>query len=355
MWTETAFMQLPKRNRTNKRNVFAAFLSLLHSRGRDMLVFVFFLAISFGFWILQRLDDTFETDLMVPMELVGVPKGVLITSSLPKEITITVEDRGTNIFNYLFNSESISPIRIDFATYDSGALTGKASIPAADVQRLFLQQMASSLQVVRLRPGKFEFHYNRGLSRRLPVGFVGALETRKQNYLQDISLSPDSVLVYAPASILDTMRYAYTQRLEVSELSKTSTFNVDFTKSTGVMMVPETIKVTAHVDYYTEQSVKVPIIGLNFPADMSLKTFPAMVTVKYRVGASNAGLIHADNFVLAASYEELLANKHQKYRPQLRSTPLGVSHVRITPQEVDYLLEYTSGKTPDDTNDTQND
>lgn len=304
-----------------------------------MMVFAFFLVISAGFWVLQKLDDTFEADLRVPLELVGVPNGTIITAPLPEEVRITIQDRGTNLFNYKRHSKGIQPIRLDFSVYDNGSVAGKASVAATDVQRAFQQQMSSSTQVLRMTPSKFEFHYNRGMSRRVPVKFIGRVATVQQNYLQQITFNPDSVTVYAPKPLLDTLRYAYTISQDFTELAKTSTFNLAFPKISGVKVVPETIQMTAHVDYYTEQTVQVSVVGLNFPAGITLKTFPAVVTVKYRVGASNARFVRPENFVLAATYEELLAVGNQKLRLQLRSLPEGVSNVRIYPQEVDFLLE----------------
>lgn len=304
-----------------------------------MMVFAFFLVISAGFWVLQKLDDTFEADLRVPLELVGVPNGTIITAPLPEEVRITIQDRGTNLFNYKRHSKGIQPIRLDFSVYDNGSVAGKASVAATDVQRAFQQQMSSSTQVLRMTPSKFEFHYNRGMSRRVPVKFIGRVATVQQNYLQQITFNPDSVTVYAPKPLLDTLRYAYTISQDFTELAKTSTFNLAFPKISGVKVVPETIQMTAHVDYYTEQTVQVSVVGLNFPAGITLKTFPAVVTVKYRVGASNARFVRPENFVLATTYEELLAVGNQKLRLQLRSLPEGVSNVRIYPQEVDFLLE----------------
>ena len=52
--------------------------------------------------------------------------------------------------------------------------------------------------------------------------------------------------------------------------------------------------------------------------------------------------ITADNFVLVVNYATLLDNKQNKCRLQLKSLPQGVSHVRITPQEVDYVIEDVS-------------
>ena len=320
--------------------------SLLREKGRDMLVFAFFLVVSSGFWLLQKLDDTIEADIKVPLELVNVPNGIIITSPLPEEVTVTVRDRGTNLLNYMQSNDGIDPIRLDYAIYDNGAVAGKASVSATDVQRAFLQQMNSSVEVVRMHPSKFEFHYNRGVSRMVPVKFVGTLATQQQNYLMGLAFNPDSVIVYAPSTILDTLKYAYTERLDIKGLDETTTFGLSFPKIPGVMVVPEQVQMTAHVDYYTEQTMRVPVVGLNFPAGISLKTFPAEVTLKYRVGAALSRQITAENFVLAATYEELLNNNTGKFRLQLKSIPLGVSNVRIYPSEVDYLLEQVEENAP---------
>lgn len=334
-------MQLPKRIRTSKAKATTGFMSLLREKGRDMLLFVFFFIVSLGFWLLQKLDDTFEADIRVPLELVGVPEGTIITSPLPSEVVVTVRDRGTNLFHYRQRSKALMPIRLDFSLYDNGSTASKTTVPLADVQRAFQQQMLSSTQVQQLRPSKFEFHYNRGVCRRLPVRYNGSVRTVQQNYLQNITLAPDSVMVYAPSAMLDTMRYAYTVWHDIADLNKTTTFSIPVSTVAGVKAVPGNIEMTAHVDYYTEQTVSVPVIGLNFPADIRLRTFPARVTIKYRVGASAARNIKPENFVLLATYEELCDNASQKFTLQLKSVPTGVSNVRIYPREVDYLLEYT--------------
>lgn len=334
-------MQLPRQFKTGKEKATLGLTSLLREKGRDMLIFAFFFVVSLGFWLLQKLNDTFEADIRVPLELVGVPEGIIITSPPPSEVVVTVRDRGTNLFRYMQRSKTLTPIYLDFSMYDSGSAAGKTTVPLADIQRAFQQQMLSSTQVQQLRPSKFEFHYNRGVCRRLPVKYFGGIQTVQQNYLQRITLSPDSVMVYAPSSMLDTMHYAYTVRYDVADLSKTTTYDIPISSVAGVKAVPGSIQMTAHVDYYTEQTISVPVIGLNFPADIRLRTFPAKVTIKYRVGASNARNVKPDNFVLVATYEELCANNNQKFVLQLKSVPDGVSNVRIYPREIDYLLEYT--------------
>jgi hypothetical protein len=195
-----------------------------------------------------------------------------------------------------------------------------------------------------LRPDTLEFYFNRGLCYRLPVRPVGTFTPSAQSYIQSVSVSPDSVDVYAPASVLDTMRYAYTQALSVKDLGRTTTRTARLMPIRGVKYEPDEVSVTLNVDFYAEKTIKVPVIGLNFPPDRRLRTFPSHASITFRVGSAQLKDISAENFVLAFTYEELMQNASDKLALHLKSLPAGVSNVRITPQEVDYLIEQTDGE-----------
>ena len=307
-----------------------------------MMVFAFFLFVSAGFWLLQKLNDTFESVVHVPLELVSVPKSVIITTPLPSTLTVTIRDRGTNLFHYIRSGRLRAPIHLDFSLYDNGSLTGIGHIPMSDIQHALQQQLLTSTRIQRISPDTLEFFYNRGVARRVPVKFQGKIETQDQTYLRYVEFNPDSVTVYAPQAVRDTLRYAYIVPQERKDVGRTASYDVGFMPIRGVLYKPSTIKMTAQVDIYTERTIHVPIVGTNFPAGISLKTFPAEATITYRVGAQMADKIHASNFVLAVTYEELLrARNAHKYHLRLKSIPMGVSNVRITPREVDYLLEKT--------------
>ena len=84
---------------------------LLTEKCREFLIFLFFVAISFGFWMLQTLDGNFETEFTIPLRLKDVPKDVVITSDLQDEVRVKVEDRGTVLLNYMLG-RSFLPISI---------------------------------------------------------------------------------------------------------------------------------------------------------------------------------------------------------------------------------------------------
>ena len=323
-------------------NPFMRIISRLKDSSRDMMVFAFCLLVSGGFWMLQKLDDTFEADIKVPLELTGVPSDVIITTPLPEQITFTVRDRGTNLVHYMRSVDIRKPIVLDYSVYDNGGKTGVAHIPMTDIQRIFQQSLLTSTLIQRIRPDTLQFCYNHGRSRMLPIKFCGKIRTTSHNYLQYVKFQHDSVRVYAPDAVLDTMRYAYINPVNVKGLSKTQDFEVTFRNINGVQYTPSTMQMTAHIDYYTEQSCTVPITGTNFPAGIDLKTFPGEVTVTYRVGAANADMIKPSNFVIAITYEQLLKCSGGRFTPHIKSTPIGVSNIRINPRQVDFLLEETT-------------
>ena len=307
-------------------------------KSHEFFVFLFFFAVSSCFWLLQTLNETFETEISVPLELKNIPENVHITTNLPSQIHITIRDRGTTLLRF-FRYTVQNAIEVDFEKYDAGFTNARVQVPVADVQRMIQSQLGVSSHIISVRPDTLEYYYNRGVARKLPIKVCGSISASPQNYIQSLNLSEDSILVYAPNSVLDTMQYAYTQVVSLSDLKENTVQNISFRRMKGVEYVPNKVEMTASVGYYAEKTVEVPIIGLNFPGDKELRTFPSRAKVTFRVESGQYQRITADNFVLAITYEELLQNPSDKYRLHLKSLPEGVTNARISPLEVDYLIE----------------
>ena len=309
---------------------------------RDARAFLFFFLLSGIFWVLQNLNETYEVDMQFPITLKGVPDDVVITTDLPPYANVSLSDRGTVLVGYM--GGSLPPITVDFNLYDNGMETGRGLVSMSDLRALVERQLSSTTRVVAIESDTLEFFFNRGICRKLPVRMVGNIKTHPHNYLRSAAFHPDSVLVYAPKLVLDTMTCAYTEPVTLSNLTGSITQPVSMRHGKGVRCVPDYVDVFADVDYYTEKSVEVPIVGLNFPADKSLRTFPGSVRVTFRIGASHYNDVTAKDFVLLITYDELLQNDKSKFHLTLKSCPEGVDGVRITPSEVDYLIEQSVEK-----------
>lgn len=314
--------------------------SLFNKKNREFLVFFVFFCISSVFWLLQTLNESFDTEISVPMQLTNVPSDVMITTDLPEELKVTIHDKGTILMKYLY-AQKFNPIFVNYNEYSNDGMGERVFVNETDVRRTLQSIFMPSTKIISVKPDTLEFFYNRGEHRRLPVRVSGVIETVPQYYLRDVSCVPDSVDVYAPPYILDTMTAVYSQSVYITDLADKYEAHKSLKPLKGVKYSPDNIRIIMDVDVYTEKTVEVPIVGVNFPASKDLRTFPSKVSVTFRVGSSRYKSITADDFVLAVTYEELLNNKSPKYQLHLRKIPPGVTSVRIHPSEVDYLIEQT--------------
>lgn len=309
---------------------------LLSRNSREFLIFLFFVFVSFSFWLLQVLNDDYETEFSVPLRLKNVPSDVVLTSGLPDELRIAVKDRGTVLANYMLG-QTFYPIVVDFRDYENKG--NQVRIPASALMKKISVQLNQTTKLLVVRPDTVEFIYTEGKAKKVPVKLQGKIDLDPQYYISDTIYSPDSVMAYAPQEILDTITAAYTQALSVGEMKDTIRRRVNLAEVRGAKFIPSFDDVSLLVDIYAEKSVEVPIHGINFPPDKVLRTFPSKVQVTFQVGLSRFKSITSEDFFIGVTYESLLGNKGEKCPVRLKSVPRYVNHVRLNPKEVDYLIE----------------
>ena len=313
---------------------------LLNAMGKEFLVFLFFLALSAGFWLLQTLDETFEAEVKIPLVLVDVPEDVMITTPLPEALEVTVKDKGATLMRYW--RHSMQPILISYRDYQGSSTNGMVRIMQSDIQKAVQLRMFSSSRVQSIRPDTLEFFFNHGRNSMIPVTVAGKVETNPQYYLLDVSTTPSEVRVFAPSSMLDTLLAVRTVDVNLTDLKENKSVEVALQPIRGAKIEPSTVTLTAMVDVYMEDVVEIPIVSLNFPAGKHLRTFPPTVKVTYTVGYSRSKDVKKKNFVSVITYEDLLVLQEEgatKIPVRLKTIPEGVTNVRIEPSELDFLVE----------------
>lgn len=309
---------------------------LLTEKCREFLIFLFFVAISFGFWMLQTLDGNFETEFTIPLRLKDVPKDVVITSDLQDEVRVKVEDRGTVLLNYMLG-RSFLPISINFSDYENSS--SRVVLPYEDLRKRVSSQLNSTTKLLSVYPDSIGFVYSQGKFKKVPVSVSGKIIPGIQYYISDIKLSPDSVIVYAPAEVLKTVQTAYTMPLDCEDLTENTSLRTSLKKIDGAKYDPSFCDVSVSVDMYSEKTVEVPVVGIGFPANKTLRTFPSKVKVTFKVGLSGYSSVNADDFFIGVKYSDLLKTSKDNIDLVVTTTNPNVSNIRVVPSSVDYLIE----------------
>lgn len=328
----------------DKKNMREAYLKilqkirdfLLSKKNREFLIFLFFVFVSSCFWLLQVLDDDYETEFSIPLRLKNVPENVVMTSELPSELRIGVKDRGTVLVNYMVG-QTFFPISFDFAEY---AIKGNhVQIPSSDIVKRISSQLNQSTKLIVVKPDTLEFIYTQGKGKKIPVKIQGEVKAERQYYISNISYSPDSVMVYAPQAMLDTIQYAYTKAMNVEHVSDTTHLRVDLLPMKGARFIPSYNDITLMVDVYAEKTLEIPVRGIGFPKDKVLRTFPSKVQVSCQVGISRFKEVTADDFAVEVEYQSLEDRMDDKCRPTLTVLSPYVNHAHMNPKELDYIIE----------------
>lgn len=309
---------------------------LLSDRSREFFIYLLFVLIAAAFWLMQTLDNDYETDITVPVRLRGVPENVVITSEPVSQVTVRVRDKGMALLNYTL-AKRFYPITLNFADYHSQ--DNHVTLPTLSFQRAVSSQLGSTTRILSIRPDTIDYYYSEGRTKKVPVRFRGKVGGGRQYYVSDTVFSPDSVDVYAIPSAYDTIDAAYTEAADYGQIEDTLHRQVRLQVSRGVKFVPDEVHLSLPVDIYTEKTVDVPIEGINFPADKELRAFPSKVKVTFQVPMSRYRDITADDFRILVSYEELIALGDQKYTVKLRKQPQGIAQIRFNPSQVDFIIE----------------
>lgn len=316
---------------------------LLSQKSREVAVFLVFFVISAGFWLMQTLHEEYETEVHVALRLKDVPKGVVVTTDLPSTIAVRVKERGSTLLNYYFNGGSFA-VDVSFSAHDRGVNYDHVVVSHSEMQKSVSTKLQSSTRILGFRPDTFDYYYTRGVEKLVPVVFRGHVTTDPLHYLAAITTDPDSVTVWGSERLLDSLESVSTMATNILDITKNTTQQVALETLRGTKVMPAEVNVTAEVDFYVESHVEVPVVGTNFPAGYALRTFPPSVTITFRVGSRDYKSITAENFLLAATYEELLARPDSILPLHLRSIPNGASKVRITPDRVQFLIEQTDSE-----------
>lgn len=310
---------------------------LLSSVNRDFLIFLFFLALSGVFWLMMTLNENYEKEVKIPVQIVNVPQNVVLTSDSIDTVKVTLNDKGFMLMSYIYG-DGLRPLKLNFRNYMRSGGTG--SVAAAELQRMTYQQLSASTKIVGMKPDKLEFFYNYGLRKRVPVRWSGRVIPEHLYFISNVAYQPDSIDVYASQERLDSIGVVYTETLNYANFRDTLSVECNLQKMKGVKYVPDKVRLAFYTDVLTEASIgDIPILGINMPAGKVLRTFPSKVSVKFVTGVSQFRKLSAADFTVVVDYREIAAHPSDKCNLYLKSVPQGISRAALEVNQVDYLIE----------------
>jgi len=306
-------------------------------KSRDLAVFLVFFVIVFFYWYLVNMGEEHETKFTFDIVLRHVPDDVIVTDIPAEKMTLTLRDKGEKILGYR-TRRTFRQLTVDCRDYRP--VNGHVVITGTALNELLEGNLSSSAQILSLSPDTIQYYLASSTGKRLPVHLMGSVSTDNSHVIGSQTLTPDSITVFAPQALLDTLSCIFTEPVSLEGLDDSVTVDLAFVMpQRGIRFEPESTQLDVKVTPYVQKSFELPIGAWLMPYKSVLKTFPSKATVTFQVSMEHFYDVTEDQFELAVNYLNLQPDDGGKARLELVRQPEGIRSVSITPVEVDYLIE----------------
>ncbi len=302
-------------------------------RSRNWGVFCFFLVFASIIWFGHALNSTRDQKLDIPIHYTGLNADVLFAEPLPEWFTIQVRDQGKRL--RLYRNDTFTPIQIDLVQQTRDE-QGKVQITAEAVRQKITDQLQGTTRLQRVLPEHISVSYYRQHQKRVPVRLVDQITLAPQyQFTQSPQLVPDSVTVYGAQETLQTLQEVFTEPL-AEQMNDSLRVQLALQPLDGVRFAATEVEVTARAEPFTEKVFTLPIRIKDLPAGVKLRLFPPTVEATIRVGISHFNDVTEKDLQVECTYPTTQATQLPLL---LRYTSPYITHGRISPTEVEYIIE----------------
>ena len=302
-------------------------------RCQDLMLAMISLSLGILIWLLVVGADQMAMTLTVPIEILNLPKQLVIYNQYQKEVNVTLSGP-RSIMQELRNRTNLSlPVDMAGAKPDTVVLnTDSLSLP-----------LPGGVSLVRIQPASITLSVDEQVEKEIPVAAETEGKIALGYSLEELLLSPEKILVSGPQSLLERQQVLKTEPIKLDGLNRSVTLPVRLALSPELSgLIGETtvaVKLTVKEKFVEKIIHNIPVGIRDAAGPVELK--PDAVSV---FASIPEGLL-ADTQTLPLLFR---ASVHVGGSPLPRRAPVEVSAVAMpgheptviksyTPQEVDLL------------------
>ena len=329
-------------NQLRNNKIFRLLRRLIKSPNKRVVIYLVCVGIATIFWLLNMLGKEYTTDLELRVKYGNLPKNKVLVNELPKKITLHVNAYGFTLLRHKLNL-SFSPLLFNITditrnAMESGKRTGYIVLANQYISEIS-SQLSSDVKVLGIKPDTIRFSLDKIIQKKVKVYPNVNIEVKQQYQVSgQMRIKPDSVLVSGPRFMVDTLKRVFTEYRHYKFVSKLIQEKVRLATINDIEFAQNQVQLTVPVEEYTESQMLIPIFVENAPDSIHLKLFPNRVKATFIVGLGSYSEITPSNFRMVVSWNDRKP-EGSMLKVQIRKVSPFVKSVKITPEEVEYLIE----------------
>lgn len=319
---------------------------------KNAISFTFFLLLSLVFWFLNALGKEYTTEIEYPVRFTNLPDNQAFIGKVPTKAKLKVSGLGFTLLQYKY-SYYLLPFLIDLQAYKPIHLKGGGEhdffIRSQELAAQFANHLGSELKLNSIMPDTLFLSLDHLERKKIPV-LLHSKVTCKRQFMQvnrPIAI-PDSIEIFGPRSVLDTLLYVKTKHVDFPNVSSSFSQEINLEPNNNVKYSKNTVKVFISVEKFTEAKIRLPIRIMNAPNTGKLMIFPNDITLYFIVSLNDYLNIKnkKDRFRAVVDY-----NDRSKTLPRMKvritQFPASVRISRQNPLYVSYIIQNKKKKGAD--------
>lgn len=298
----------------------------------DRAILLSCIGIALVFWLLVKLSQTYRTEKSVTLNF-SLPAGKTFRHYPPDDVKAQIEGSGWDLMFSYFNSNRVelgyNLEEIDQFTLNRGQLR-------ADISRAL---SFKDIIITEVNYDNVEIVLEEEATRKIPIQLAYKIDFAPEFHLQnDILLTPDSVNITGPNSIIENIVSWPSDSLKLENIKANLVQTIDLTNpSKEISITPTSVQVNINVEQFTEKSLFVPVVVKNAPD--SIKIFPEIIKLSCVLGLSHYNELDPEDFQLEVDLQKIPVNKGRNTAPiQIAKSPEYIRNITFSHKSVEFFL-----------------
>lgn len=305
----------------------------------DNFIFLLCIIIAALFWLLIKLSDTYEVTYNVKVAYENVPLEKKLTEVIDSTFVMSFMARGYDILK-LNITEDVEYQTLDLDEFQIKNLKDETYYISTG---LIIQQLADYINIdesdIFLSKSELEFVLSELYMKEVAVKSRLEIEFKDQfDLYEQATLTPSTVSVFGPLSVLDTLTVVYTEKLKMSMVSVDKSMEVTVANPLPDLLniEPKKVNVQLRVERFTESSVETEIDLSGF--QQNIRTFPSSISVYFKVAQKDFSNIQVNQFNVTPDTALVDLNTAKRLHLRLAQKPDFIRDEWISPADVEFLI-----------------
>lgn len=303
---------------------------------RASKMWFFFIFLSSLIWIFTTLSHTHSTSIPVEIQYVQLADHQVLLDNNPQSKNIFVTSTGFRILGL-----RMIPLKVDIAARKLEEKEGEFYLTNSFLRPKILSKLTDGVVLNQLLAEQILAPIGVHAQKKIPVKLLNAYELEKgYDWTGPYQFSNDSLVVFGPSSLLDTLQAAYINNLNPNVLRKNISETYEILQLSDVLKWnKQTVEVERELARFTDVSFQIKLQALNVPDSLRLRLVPNEVELRFRAPINHLKSLPISEMILTVDY---LKSQHQlsnKLNVEWNNAPDFVAQVKIQPNKISYFFQ----------------